>query len=70
MDYFWNRKRNSPDRPEETSRGQDENHNAPTHQEPTERTSLLRDNNQAYLSPDDPAVSEPLMLEWECWTQK
>lgn len=67
MGYFWGRRKNDPDRPEEASHVQDENRNesAPTpHEEPTERTTLLpRDNVQGYLSPDDPAVGRPSSRE-------
>lgn len=62
MVSFWNQKKDDPDRPG-SSRARDEGHdgNAPAsdHAEPTERSRLLPQNNdQGYLSPDDPAVSD------------
>lgn len=60
MVSFWGGKKNDSDRPEEPSREQEENENAPgqSHEEePTERTRLIpRNEGQSFLSPDDPAV--------------
>ena len=59
MVSFWSHKKDEPDRPG-SSRYQDEgrgNVSASDHDEPTERSRLLPQNNdQGYLSPDDPAV--------------
>lgn len=62
MVSFWNQKKGNPDRPG-SSRVRDEGHDgnvpASEHEEPTERSRLLPHNNdQGYLSPDDPAVSD------------
>lgn len=58
MVSFW-QKKDEPVRPG-SSRSRDEGHGsgpATEHEEPTERSRLLPQNNdQGYLSPDDPAV--------------
>lgn len=60
MVSFWGKKTNDPPREEESSHAPD-HEPAPTYQEPTERSRLLpRDQNQGYLSPDDPAVRNNL----------
>lgn len=60
MVFFWGKKQDNPGRPEASSHEQqDENESTPraSREEPTERTRLLPQNrDQAYLSPDDPAV--------------
>ena len=60
MKSLWGQKKDDPARLEESSRGHNEDSgNAPVraYHEPTERTRLLPpENNQGYLSPDDPAV--------------
>jgi hypothetical protein len=62
MVSFWSQKKDEPVRPGSSrarDEGQDGNVHASDHEEPTERSRLLPQNNdQRYLSPDDPAVSD------------
>lgn len=60
MVSFWGKKTDDTPRAEESSHTLDHDEHEPaTYQEPTERTRLLpRDQNQGYLSPDDPAVNK------------
>lgn len=63
MVSFWSKKKDDSPRPEESSQGPDEEHDhepVPAYSEPTERTRLLAPDNQGYLSPEDPAVSDSL----------
>ncbi|KAJ6123066.1 hypothetical protein N7512_005531 [Penicillium capsulatum] len=59
MVSFWgNKKNHSPSGDEPSQAADHEDEAAPAYQEPTERTRLIpRDQNQGYLSPEDPAVS-------------
>ena len=60
MVSLWGRKKDDPDRAESFQRQRERNEepSIDEHEEPTERTRLLRhSDSQALLSPDDPAVS-------------
>lgn len=59
MVSFWSRKNSGSNRAEEPARQHDESGNTPARvheDEPTERTRLLPNEGQGFLSPDDPAV--------------
>lgn len=55
MVSLWNKKRDNGE--EERQEDQPDGRTNGHQQEPDERTRLLQQDNNAYLSPDDPAVS-------------
>lgn len=59
MVSFWGKKKDDQHQPQGSSHEQEETETTPraSREEPTERTRLIpRNNDQGYLSPDDPAV--------------
>lgn len=55
MVSLWNKKKDGGER--ESQQDHEEDNQSRYHQEADERTRLLPRDNPAYLSPDDPAVS-------------